>query len=150
MRNDFISKIGTKRSTFRRAAKKGGIHVAKSEKKEDGSCRKFTEEEFMETLSAFLKHVRRGGYTKFPSLTNFSLYAKVDRKTVYNYIHVYFPNIKKDVEGMLSDALVEGTALGRYQPSIAIFTLKNWFNWTDKADINAETDNKLNVNIEVV
>lgn len=124
--------------------------MAKSEKKEDGSCRKFTEEEFMETLSAFLKHVRRGGYTKFPSLTNFSLYAKVNRKTVYNYIHVYFPNIKKDVEGMLSDALVEGTALGRYQPSIAIFTLKNWFNWTDKADINAETDNKLNVNIEVV
>ena len=132
------------------ATKKGGIHVAKSEKKEDGSCRKFTEEEFMETLSAFLKHVRRGGYTKFPSLTNFSLYAKVDRKTVYNYIHVYFPNIKKDVEGMLSDTLVEGTALGKYQPSIAIFTLKNWFNWTDKADINAETDNKLNVNIEVV
>ena len=46
-----------------------------------------------------------------------------------------FPNIKKDFEAIRADTIAEGTMLGRYQPTMSIFALKNWCKWTDKADV---------------
>lgn len=62
-------------------------------------------------------------------------YTVCDRRTIYNALHKYFPDIKGEFEQIQSDVLAEGAALGKYNPTMCIFALKNWCKWTDKAEI---------------
>ena len=45
----------------------------------------------------------------------------------------YFPTIKKEFEKLQSDTITTGGMLGKYNPTMTIFALKNWCNWKDKA-----------------
>ena len=63
-------------------------------------------------------------------------YQDTDRKTIYNSLNKYFPNIKKEFEQIQSDTIMQGGMLGFYQPTLSIFGLKNWCGWVDKMETN--------------
>ena len=63
-------------------------------------------------------------------------YQDTDRKTIYNSLNKYFPNIKKEFEQIQSDTIMQGGMLGFYQPTMSIFGLKNWCGWVDKMETN--------------
>ena len=39
--------------------------------------------------------------------------------------------IKREFETIRADVISEGTMLGKYQPTMSIFCLKNWCAWRD-------------------
>ena len=58
-------------------------------------------------------------------------YEKTDRKTIYNSLNKIFPSIKKDFEQLQSDVIMQGGMMGKYNPTMSIFGLKNWCGWSD-------------------
>lgn len=97
----------------------------------------------------FCDEIVEDGYKIAPTLTEFAKWLSValvdtDRKTLYNALYKYFPEIKGSLEGMRADVVAQGTMLGKYQPSMSIFALKNWCGWADKV----ETQN-VNKNFEM-
>ena len=120
-----------------------------AEKNKGGRPRKFEDgKHLIELFRRFNRYVIRDReYEIVPTQTNFcewldENYKATDRKTIYNSLHKYFPNIKKDFEQILSDTCTQGAMIGKYQPAMTIFALKNWCKWTDKQDIivNGDTD----------
>lgn len=103
-----------------------------------------TAEQLQEALLNYGYRVKAEGYAELPTKTNFVLQAGCDRKTLYNALYKYFPDVKKCWNDLLSDLLTEGAALGKYNNTMVIFCLKNWCGWTDKM----ETDNTQRVTIE--
>lgn len=70
-------------------------------------------------------------------------YEDTDRKTIYNSLNKYFPTIKKDFERLQSDTIMQGGMLGKYNPTMSIFGLKNWCGWSDTGKSAAKhSDNK--------
>ena len=75
-----------------------------------------------------------------PSKTDFCLWLKneksidCDRRTLYNTLNKYFPDIKKEFDAVRADTLVNGGMRGKYQPTMTIFALKNWCGWADKSE----------------
>jgi hypothetical protein len=93
----------------------------------------------------FCNQIRENGYTEAPTQTAFCRwleknYSPTDAKTIYNALNDYFPNIKKDFEAIRADTISEGTMLGKYQPSMSIFALKNWCSWKDKIETDTSED----------
>lgn len=60
-------------------------------------------------------------------------------RTIRRCFDEYWTDIKKDFEEIRADLLVRGAAKGKYNPTIAIFALKNWCKWTDKQEVTQET-----------
>lgn len=94
-------------------------------------------EQFIELWQNFCDNIIDNGFKTIPSQTAFCKwltkhYEKTDRKTIYNTLNKIFPTIKKDFEQIRADVISEGTMLGKYQPTMSIFALKNWCSWTDR------------------
>ena len=92
----------------------------------------------------FCKHIKDNEYTEVPTQTNFEQWLNIQYKpvtvrTIYNALNEYFPTIKKDFESVQADLIAEGAMLGRYQPTMSIFALKNWCKWTDKQEVTQFT-----------
>ena len=81
-------------------------------------------------------------------------YEKTDRKTIYNSLNKIFPDIKKDFEQLQSDVIMQGGMMGKYNPTMSIFGLKNWCGWSDTGkrtdEKEKEENDKLNRLIEAI
>ena len=94
----------------------------------------------------FCAEIVEDGYKIAPTFTEFGKWLAVahdetDRKTLYNALYKYFPEVKSVVEGARADVVAQGTMLGKYQPSMSIFALKNWCGWTDRMETQNENRN---------
>ena len=94
----------------------------------------------------FCNEIIDNGFDKVPTQTAFCRwlaehYEETDRKTIYNTLNKIFPAIKKDFEKLQSDTITTGGMLGKYNPTMTIFALKNWCNWKDKAEVEATHNN---------
>jgi hypothetical protein len=106
-----------------------------------GQPKKFNSgKKLIELFSEFCNYITDDAdYTVIPSQTEFCKwlsenYEPVDRRTIYNALHKYFPTIKKEFEQLQSDVIAQGGMIGKYQNTMSIFVLKNWCNWKDKAE----------------
>ena len=103
-----------------------------------GQPKKFKDgQQLIDLWQQFCDQIRENGYTEAPTQTAFrrwlgAHYSDTDRKTIYNSLNDYFPNIKKEFESIRADVISEGTMLGKYQPTMSIFALKNWCSWSDR------------------
>ena len=110
-----------------------------------GQPRRFKSgQELIDLWQEFCNDIREEEYTSAPTQTAFGRwlavkYKNIDRKTIYNSLNEYFPNVKKEFEAIRADVISEGTMLGKYQPTMSIFALKNWCRWTDKQEVYAST-----------
>ncbi len=105
--------------------------------------------ELIELWGKFCEEIMDNGFSAVPTQTAFCRwlaknYSVVDRKTIYTSLNKYFPTIKKEFERIQSDTIMEGGLLGKYNPTMSIFGLKNWCDWKDKpGSDNAEIMDKL-------
>lgn len=103
-----------------------------------GQPKKFKSgQQLIDLWKQFCDQIRENGYIEAPTQTAFERWLKkeyqpVDVRTIYNSLNEYFPHIKKDFERIRADVISEGTMLGRYQPTMSIFALKNWCSWSDR------------------
>lgn len=100
--------------------------------------------QLIELWTWFCDNIRENNYSEAPTQTAFSRWLSkyfdaIDRRTIYNNLNKYFPEVKKDFESIRADTIAEGTMLGKYQPTMSIFALKNWCKWTDKQEVTQET-----------
>lgn len=115
-----------------------------------GKPRRFESGEQLVSLwSEFCAEIVEDGYQIAPTLTEFSKWLAValeetDRKTLYNALYKYFPEVKSQLEGIRADVVAQGSMLGKYHAAASIFALKNWCGWADKV----ETQN-VNKNFEM-
>ena len=101
-------------------------------------------EELIALYREFCDEVKSEDYKVVPTKTEFEWWLKNkkgfgDRKTVYWSLERYYPEFKKEFDEIRADVVSQGTMLGKYQPSMSIFALKNWCGWSDKQDIKADT-----------
>lgn len=119
-----------------------------------GKPKKFKSgKELISLFSDFCDDIVANDFQTIPTQTAFCRwlaknYESVDRKTIYNSLEKYFPNIKKDFEILQSDTIMQGGMLGKYQPTMSIFGLKNWCGWADVRS-NDTTGEKVTVIIDV-
>lgn len=102
--------------------------------------------QLFELYTEFCEEIVENGYKETPTQTAFCRwlgqnYREVDRKTIYNSVNKYFPDIKKRLENMRSDIMMEGGLKGKYNPTMCIFGLKNWCGWKDKLEAEATVNN---------
>ena len=103
-------------------------------------------EQLIDLWREFCDDIIDSEYSLVPTQTAFcrwlqSNYKPADRKTIYNSLNKYFPDIKAEFEQIQSDTVASGGMLGKYQPTMSIFALKNWCGWGDNGRItihNAE------------
>lgn len=93
-------------------------------------------EELVSLWADFCGDIIEGGFQEVPTQTAFCRWLGgrlngTDRRTIYNSLHKYFPEIKKEFEQLQSDVIMQGAMQGRYQPTMSIFGLKNWCGWGD-------------------
>ena len=96
-------------------------------------------EQLISLWNDFCNEIIDNGFDKVPTQTAFCRwlaehYKETDRKTIYNSLNKIFPTIKKDFEKLQSDTITTGGMLGKYNPTMTIFALKNWCNWADKPE----------------
>lgn len=96
-------------------------------------------EQLISLWDDFCNEIIDNGFDKVPTQTAFCRwladnYRETDRKTIYNSLNKIFPTIKKDFEKLQSDTIATGGMLGKYNPTMTIFALKNWCNWADKPE----------------
>lgn len=112
-----------------------------------GQPKRFDSGEQLITLwNDFCAEIVEDEYKIAPTLTEFGKWLSValdetDRKTLYNALYKYFPEVKSVVEGIRADVVAQGTMLGKYQPSMSIFALKNWCSWTDRLETQNQNMN---------
>ena len=109
------------------------------EKKSRGRPRLFTNEQFEQYVYDYFEYIYNSQSEEIadiPTFYGFFRFVKEKKPCSYRTIRTYFdeflPDIKKDFENIRSDLLVRGTSLGKYQPTIVIFALKNWCSWSDR------------------
>ena len=103
-------------------------------------------EQLIALWNDFCAEIVEDGYKIAPTITEFGKWLSValdetDRKTLYNALYKYFPEVKNIVEGARADVVAQGTMLGKYQPSMSIFALKNWCGWTDRLETQNQNMN---------
>ena len=102
-----------------------------------GQPKRFESAEQMIALwSDFCNEIVQNEFNTVPTQTAFCRwlekeYEKTDRKTIYNSLNKIFPSIKKDFEQLQSDVIMQGGMMGKYNPTMSIFGLKNWCGWSD-------------------
>ncbi len=99
-------------------------------------CRFRSGEQLIALWSDFCNTIVEEGFDRVPTQTEFCRwlsreYKETDRKTIYNSLNKYFPTIKKDFESLQADTIMQGGMLGKYNPTMSIFGLKNWCGWSD-------------------
>jgi len=131
---------------------KGGRPLTAEKKSNAGQPKTFESgEQLIELFEAFCEDIKANDYEELPTQTAFTRYLRehfktTDRRTIYNALNKYFPNIKKEFEQLQSDIMAQGAAKGKYREAITIFALKNWCKWTDKQEIEAKN---VNINDDV-
>lgn len=119
-----------------------------------GRPKKFADEkQLIELWRQFTDEVSDGGFKCVPTQTEFCRwlkrhYAETDRRTIYNALNKYFPNIKSEFEQIQADTIAAGAMLGAYNPTMAIFGLKNWCKWNDKQQVEANVDTELHISFD--
>ena len=96
-------------------------------------------EQLIGLWSDFCNDIVVSGFDTVPTQTAFCRwlsenYKDTDRKTIYNSLNEYFPDIKKHFEQLQSDIIMQGGMLGKYNPTMSIFGLKNWCGWGDNGN----------------
>ena len=104
-----------------------------------GRQKKFKKDEVFALFDEFCEEIEAQGFTKIPSKTEFCRWLSkkernVDRRTLYNTINIYFPELKKEVDGLMSDTIALGGMTGHYNSTMSIFALKNWCGWGDNGN----------------
>ena len=118
-----------------------------------GQPKKFkSADELIELWSDFCNDIVTNDFDTIPSQSAFCRwlsrnYQSTDRKTIYNSLNKYFPDIKKEFEQIQSDTIMQGGMLGKYQPTMTIFGLKNWCGWVDKVETNNTNEDKVTVDM---
>ena len=97
-------------------------------------------EHLIELWRQFCNSIVENEFNTVPTQTAFCRwlekeYEKTDRKTIYNSLNKIFPSIKKDVEQLQSDVIMQGGMMGKYNPTMSIFGLKNWCGWSDSGRV---------------
>ena len=97
-------------------------------------------EQLISLWSDFCNDIVENGFDTVPTQTAFCRwlsenYKDTDRRTIYNALNEYFPNIKKNFEQLQSDIIMQGGMLGKYNPTMSIFGLKNWCGWSDSGRV---------------
>ena len=105
----------------------------KPNKFESGEC-------LIELWQQFCNSIVENEFNTVPTQTAFCRwlekeYEKTDRKTIYNSLNKIFPSIKKDFEQLQSDVIMQGGMMGKYNPTMSIFGLKNWCGWSDSGRV---------------
>ena len=106
-----------------------------------GQPKRFESAEQMIALwSDFCNEIVRNEFNTVPTQTAFCRwlekeYEKTDRKTIYNSLNKIFPSIKKELEQIQSDVIMQGGMMGKYNPTMSIFGLKNWCGWSDSGRV---------------
>ena len=106
-----------------------------------GQPKRFESAEQMIALwSDFCNEIVQNEFNTVPTQTAFcrwlkEKYADTDRKTIYNSLNKYFPSIKKEFEQLQSDVIMQGGMMGKYNPTMSIFGLKNWCGWSDSGRV---------------
>ena len=116
-------------------------------------------EQLIELWRQFCNSIVENEFNTVPTQTAFCIwlekeYEKTDRKTIYNSLNKIFPDIKKDFEQLQSDVIMQGGMMGKYNPTMSIFGLKNWCGWSDTGkrtdEKEKEENDKLNRLIEAI
>lgn len=89
----------------------------------------------------FCDSIVDGDYKQIPTQAAFcrwlaDSHKDISERTLYNALYKYFPNIKKEFRQIQSDVIMQGGMLGKYNPTMAIFGLKNWCGWGDSSARN--------------
>lgn len=130
--------------------------MAEKKKSNAGKPRSFKSgEEILELWKEFCNEIVENGYNKAPTQTEFSWWLDrvkhaVDHRTVYLTINKYYPHIKGEWDKIRADVVSQGTMLGKYQPTMSIFALKNWCNWADKVETKNENTDKVVIDFGVM
>lgn len=123
--------------------------------KQRGQPKKFASgAELISLWNDFCNEIIDNGFDKVPTQTAFCRwltenYDAVDRRTIYNSLNEYFPDIKKDFEQLQSDTIMTGGMLGKYNATMSIFGLKNWCNWKDKAEVEQDNSSVLETLVKI-
>ena len=121
---------------------RGGDGMAKR-----GQPKRFSsEKQLIDLWAQFCDDIVKNEYCAVPTQSEFCRwlaknYESTDRRTIYNSLNKYFPSIKKEFETIQSDTIMQGGMLGRYNPTMSIFGLKNWCGWGDNAENRMQEDN---------
>lgn len=91
-------------------------------------------EELISRFEDFIEHISDIDYAVFPTKRQFAKFLGITQRTLYNYIDVYFPEIKKQWQEMLADCISEGITAGKYPVNYSIFAEKNLCGWTDRQE----------------
>lgn len=97
-------------------------------------------EHLIELWRQFCNSIVENEFNTVPTQTAFCRwlekeYKKTDRKTIYNSLNKIFPSIKKEFEQLQSDVIMQGGMMGKYNPTMSIFGLKNWCGWSDSGRV---------------
>jgi hypothetical protein len=97
-------------------------------------------DQLIELWRSFCNSIIENEFYTVPTQTAFCSwlekeYEKTDRKTIYNSLNKIFPTIKKEFETLQSDVIMQGGMMGRYNPTMSIFGLKNWCGWSDSGRV---------------
>jgi hypothetical protein len=104
-------------------------------------------------LSEFCEAIVEHGYNKLPSRSNFCRWyadqckQSISTRTVWLSMTQYYPGIKDDAMELISDVLVQGAALGKWNSTMVIFALKNWCHWSDRKEPEQESADELTVRV---
>lgn len=106
----------------------------------------------IELFRQFSDEIVENGFKDVPTQTSFSRWLKshfrdVDRRTIYNALNKYFPEVKEEFDQIRADVLAQGALLGEYNSTMTIFGLKNWCRWTDKQQVEASVDSDIEITI---
>ena len=106
-----------------------------------GQPKRFESAEQMIALwSDFCNEIVLNEFNTVPTQTAFcrwlsANYKDTDRRTIYNSLNKYFPSIQKEFEQIQSDVIMQGGMMGKYNPTMSIFGLKNWCGWSDSGRV---------------
>lgn len=123
--------------------------------KQRGQPKKFESgAELISLWNDFCDDIIDNGFIKVPTQTAFCRwlsknYDAVDRRTIYNSLNKYFPDIKKDFEQLQSDTIMTGGMLGKYNATMSIFGLKNWCNWKDKTEVEQDNSSVMETLVKI-
>lgn len=119
-------------------------------KKSRGQPKVFEEQEFKNFVFQYLNEIcqsQSGDNPDIPTFYGFYNFVKEKKECSYHTVRrcfdEYWADIKKDFQDVRSDLLVRGGMLGKYQPTMTIFGLKNWCGWGDSgrvADYGTEVE----------
>lgn len=111
-------------------------------KKNRGQPKVFEEQEFKDFVFRYLNEIcqsQSGDNPDIPTFYGFYNFVKDKKECSYHTVRrcfdEYWADIKKDFQDVRSDLLVRGGMLGKYQPTMTIFGLKNWCGWGDSGKV---------------